>query len=74
MRGTLQVRPCKLGRRIHAAHAPSTGPTPPSTVSCDLSNGSWGISISERFHPRMAWIYCRSRRSVEGGALWVCGV
>ncbi|WP_313420180.1 hypothetical protein, partial [Stenotrophomonas sp.] len=23
--------------RIHAAHAPSTGPTPPSTVLCDLS-------------------------------------
>ncbi|OWQ68153.1 hypothetical protein CEE56_16385 [Stenotrophomonas maltophilia] len=37
LRGTLQVRPCKLGRRIHAAHAPATGPTPPSTVSCDLS-------------------------------------
>ncbi|TIL10174.1 hypothetical protein E4419_20485 [Stenotrophomonas maltophilia] len=34
LRGTLQVRPCKLGRRIHAAHAPTTGPTPPSTVSC----------------------------------------
>ncbi|RTQ89478.1 hypothetical protein EKL94_09565 [Stenotrophomonas maltophilia] len=33
LRGTLQVRPCKLGRRIHAAHAPATGPTPPSTVS-----------------------------------------
>ncbi len=29
--------PCKLGRRIHAAHAPSTGPTPPSTVDRDLS-------------------------------------
>ncbi|AWH38451.1 hypothetical protein C1929_17590 [Stenotrophomonas sp. ZAC14D1_NAIMI4_6] len=36
LRGTLQVRPCKLGRRIHAAHAPATGPTPPSTVSCEL--------------------------------------
>ncbi|HDS1826459.1 TPA: hypothetical protein QEM95_07490 [Stenotrophomonas maltophilia] len=34
LRGPLQVRPCKLGRRIHAAHAPATGPTPPST-------GSW---------------------------------
>ncbi len=31
LRGPLQVRPCKLGRRIHAAHAPATGPTPPST-------------------------------------------
>ncbi|PJL52767.1 hypothetical protein B9Y60_09945 [Stenotrophomonas maltophilia] len=36
LRGTLQVRPCKLGRRIHAAHAPSTGPTPPSTDFRDL--------------------------------------
>ncbi|MBA0419600.1 hypothetical protein EGJ24_10380 [Stenotrophomonas maltophilia] len=34
LRGTLQVRPCKLGRRIHAAHAPATGPTPPSTDFC----------------------------------------
>ncbi|MBA0276435.1 hypothetical protein D7T48_06915 [Stenotrophomonas maltophilia] len=34
LRGPLQVRPCKLGRRIHAAHAPATGPTPPSTDSC----------------------------------------
>ncbi|MBA0229447.1 hypothetical protein E4420_01500 [Stenotrophomonas maltophilia] len=29
--------PCKLGRAIHGAHAPATGPTPPSTGSCDLS-------------------------------------
>ncbi|MBA0410247.1 hypothetical protein D7U93_19585 [Stenotrophomonas maltophilia] len=36
LRGALQVRPCKLGRRIHAAHAPATGPTPPSTESRDL--------------------------------------
>ncbi|PII15654.1 hypothetical protein CR920_07510 [Stenotrophomonas indicatrix] len=33
LRGTLQVRPCKLGRAIHGAHAPATGPTPPSTDS-----------------------------------------
>ncbi|RTY17783.1 hypothetical protein EKT70_02445 [Stenotrophomonas geniculata] len=25
-------------------------------------------------HPRMAWIYCRSRRSVEGGVGPVAGV
>ncbi|SET41567.1 hypothetical protein SAMN05720615_104102 [Stenotrophomonas indicatrix] len=37
LRGTLQVRPCKLGRAIHGAHAPATGPTPPSTDSYDLS-------------------------------------
>ncbi|TFZ44096.1 hypothetical protein E5C33_15745 [Stenotrophomonas maltophilia] len=42
LQGTLQVRPCKLGRRIHAAHAPATGPTPPSTVSGDLSVSGCG--------------------------------
>ncbi|KAG1390158.1 hypothetical protein G6F59_015294 [Rhizopus arrhizus] len=26
--------PWRLGRAIHGAHAPATGPTPPSTVSC----------------------------------------
>ncbi|PJO50830.1 hypothetical protein CR156_00720 [Stenotrophomonas lactitubi] len=35
--GTAQVRPCSLGRAIHGAHAPATGPTPPSTVFRDLS-------------------------------------
>ena len=30
--GTPQVRPCRLGRRIHAAHTPQTHSTPPSTV------------------------------------------
>ncbi|MRI43960.1 hypothetical protein D5301_17205 [Stenotrophomonas sp. MH181796] len=39
--------PCKLGRRIHAAHAPATGPTLPSTVLRDLSECmacSWWVS------------------------------
>ncbi|ASE51432.1 hypothetical protein D7Y50_19510 [Stenotrophomonas maltophilia] len=36
LRGTLQVRPCKLGRAIHGAHAPANGPTPPSTISRNL--------------------------------------
>ncbi|QDY48919.1 hypothetical protein DUW70_10520 [Stenotrophomonas maltophilia] len=36
LRGPLQVRPCKLGRRIHAAHAPATGPTPPWTIRRNL--------------------------------------
>jgi len=31
-------------------------------------------SISMEIHPRMAWIYDRSQETVEGGALWVCGV
>jgi len=34
--GTAQVRPCSLGRAIHGAHAPATGPTPPPTVGRDL--------------------------------------
>ncbi|MBA0421257.1 hypothetical protein D7Y22_09810 [Stenotrophomonas maltophilia] len=29
--------PWRLGRAIHGAHAPATGPTPPSTVFCGLS-------------------------------------
>ena len=29
-RGTLQVRPCKLGRAIHGAHAPAICPLPAS--------------------------------------------
>ncbi|WP_329843629.1 hypothetical protein, partial [Stenotrophomonas sepilia] len=29
--------PWGLGRGIHAADTPATGPTPPSTVSCHLS-------------------------------------
>ncbi|MFT2132931.1 hypothetical protein ACMV5Z_15815, partial [Stenotrophomonas maltophilia] len=32
----------RLGRRIHAAHAPATGPTPPSTVFRDLLERPWG--------------------------------
>ncbi|CAQ44280.1 hypothetical protein Smlt0700 [Stenotrophomonas maltophilia K279a] len=95
LRGTLQVRPCKLGRRIHAAHAPTTGPTPPSTVFRDLSGIAFcraepcsaqmfqisKYSISMESHPRMAWIvstkvdtYQQQQATVEGGALWVCGV
>ncbi|AWH38334.1 hypothetical protein C1929_16970 [Stenotrophomonas sp. ZAC14D1_NAIMI4_6] len=52
-RGTLQVRPCKLGRRIHAAHAPATGPTPPSTVSRGLSERRFalvGVDLGRHIH------------------------
>ena len=49
LRGTLQVRPCKLGRRIHAAHAPSTGPTPPSTVSRELSERRSALVGADRW-------------------------
>ncbi|MDH0877174.1 hypothetical protein N5D20_15900 [Stenotrophomonas sp. GD03877] len=37
-------------RPTHAAHAPATGPTPPSTVSCDLMVGAdhWSALIESR--------------------------
>ncbi|WP_218141876.1 hypothetical protein, partial [Stenotrophomonas maltophilia] len=44
-----------LGRRIHAAHAPSTGPTPPSTVSCDLSKGLSALVGADRWSA-LGWI------------------
>ena len=60
LRGTLQVRPCKLGRAIHGAHAPATGPTPPSTDLRDLSE--WpglllvGVDLGRHVDPRHAWM------------------
>ncbi|MBA0305041.1 hypothetical protein D7Y36_19525 [Stenotrophomonas maltophilia] len=89
--GALQVRPCKLGSRIHAADTPPSDTAPPLTDS----GGCWCLStlvdtvdprhawmhfdsnskysIPMEIHPRMAWIYCRSRRSVEGGVGPVAG-
>jgi len=62
LRGTLQVRPCKLGRAIHGAYAPATGPTPPSTdsrdllewhdlllVGVDLGSTPWGDALRIQF-------------------------
>ena len=71
LRGTPLTRPWGLGRGIHAADTPATGPTPPSTVSCDLSGIAFcraepcsaqisqisKHSISMERLPRMAWIY-----------------
>ena len=60
LRGTLQVRPCKLGRAIHGAHAPATGPTPPSTDLRNLSG--WhdlllvGVDLGRHVDPRHAWM------------------
>ncbi len=60
LRGTLQVRPCKLGRAIHGAHAPATGPTPPSTDLRNLSE--WhdlllvGVDLGRHVDPRHAWM------------------
>ncbi|MET3152413.1 UNVERIFIED_ORG: hypothetical protein ABIC77_003672 [Stenotrophomonas geniculata] len=66
LRGPLQVRPCKLGRRIHAAHAPATGPTPPSTNFRELSE--WhglllvGVDLGRHVDPRHAWMNLRRNR------------
>ncbi len=87
-RGTLQVRPCKLGRRIHAAHAPATGPTPPSTDLRDLSalhsvdpRHAWMLFVrlskysnSMEIHPRMAWIYQIAEICQRWGGVGVRGV
>ena len=60
--GTLQVRPCKLGRRIHAAHVPAQ-PTRPATDSFRVrpprKRKRRSKAEADRFalHPRMAWIY-----------------
>jgi len=60
LRGTLQVHPCKLGRAIHGAHAPATGPTPPSTDLRNLSG--WhdlllvGVDPGRHVDPRHAWM------------------
>ncbi|PII21188.1 hypothetical protein CR919_03930 [Stenotrophomonas sp. LMG 10879] len=58
--GPLQVRPCKLGRRIHAAHAPATGPTPPSTVFRELSERHGlplvGVDLGRHVDPHHAWM------------------
>ena len=53
--------PCKLGRRIHAAHAPAQ-PTPPATDSFRARpprKRKKSKAKADRFalHPRMAWIY-----------------
>ncbi len=78
--------PCKLGRRIHAAHAPATGPTPPST-GCLLSVGNTlGVrsvfrrktDLTPEFHSISDRCVDQGRhlptaaKSVRGGAVWLC--
>ncbi len=75
--------PAQLARgmpRAHAAHAPSTGPTPPSTDSREVPTVAFcraepcsaqifpisKYSISMKFHPRMAWIYLPSPGNYRG--------
>ncbi len=53
--GTLQVRPCKLGSRIHAADTPHSDTAPPLTDFCDLVD------------PRRAWMnFCQISKSIWG--------
>ncbi len=68
--GTPQVRPCRLGRRIHAADTPQSDTAPPWTASCELlepaADGGCrplvGTSVRYRMnHPRMAWLYWHLR-------------
>ena len=65
--GTAQVRPCSLGRRIHAAHTPQTHSAPPSIVGrwpVDPRHAWMNLNRNQIFrieietHPRMAWLYC----------------
>ncbi len=58
--------PWRLGRAIHGAHAPATGPTPPSTIP----RCCWWVStLVDTVDPRHAWmlfdhlINCRNIRS-----------
>ncbi len=68
LRGPLQVRPCKLGRRIHAAHAPATGPPRLRQISAICWNCFWG---QIRFLPQKTDLTPRllsiSDRSVDQG-------
>ncbi|QGL63975.1 hypothetical protein FEO87_12265 [Stenotrophomonas maltophilia] len=71
MAGTPQVRPCRLGSRIHAADTPQSDTAPPSTVvRCLLVHlcFAWIKSNRNRIfrqlieeHPRMAWIYVSTK-------------
>ncbi|WP_354276097.1 hypothetical protein, partial [Stenotrophomonas sp. 2694] len=49
--------PWGLGRGIHAADTPATGPTPPSTDSGASSFGCWWVStLVDTVDPRHAWM------------------
>ncbi|MGE8236323.1 MAG: hypothetical protein ACN6PQ_08590, partial [Stenotrophomonas indicatrix] len=54
------TRPWGLGRGIHAADTPATGPTPPSTDSRDLSELHGvllgGVDLGRHVGPRHAWM------------------
>ncbi|MDR6696560.1 hypothetical protein J2X70_004070 [Stenotrophomonas sp. 1337] len=76
MAGTPQVRPCRLGSRIHAADTPQSDTAPPLTVSRCLVDPrhAWMLfdqlsrySISIEIHPRMAWIYVSTKVDTHQG-------
>jgi hypothetical protein len=62
--GALQVRPCKLGRRIHAAHAPAQPTHPatdtlrrrPTTESTEESKSRNKRGSLRSVDPRHAWM------------------
>ena len=68
--GTPQVRPCRLGRGIHAAATPQSDTAPPLTDLRDLVDPrhAWMNVHRNRIfrkliekHPRMAWIYVSTK-------------
>ncbi len=71
LRGPLQVRPCKLGRRIHAAHAPATGPPRLRQFSAICWNDvlpRWVSTLVDTVDPRHAWMtHSISDRCVDQG-------
>ncbi len=82
------AQPARGMPRAHAAHAPATGPTPPSTVLRDLSallsvdpRHAWMLFVqlskysnSMEIHPRMAWIYQIAEICQRWGGVGVRGV
>ena len=78
------AQPARGMPRAHAAHAPATGPTPPSTDSRELPapcvEPSHARLKSHRYrNVRFQWTLIhawrgstQSRKSVRGGAVWAC--
>ena len=79
--GAWPRHPCR-GHPCHRTHPAFD--RPPRSAGPALGVGSvfrrktdptpFCLSISDRFHPRMAWMAHRGRETVEGGAVSDCGV
>src|SRR6185437_1253779 len=69
--GTPQVRPCRLGSRIHAADTPHSDTAPPLTIS----RCCWWVStLVDTVDPRQAWMLfdgCPSTHGVDLLGWWV---